>query len=77
MADEFNDAVVRHVTGVIACRLEEAASVAKAAATLGSQGLSQNAVRTLLDADGLVYEAKTLLDAISLINRILREEDGQ
>lgn len=66
---EFNEAAIRYFTTEIAELLGRATIVAKAAATLCEQGLTENAMETLYDAEPLIFDAKTLLDAASLVRR--------
>jgi hypothetical protein len=51
-------------------RLDEAASIAKAAQACAESGNIEKGVEIALDVEQLVYEAETLLNAASLINRI-------
>ncbi len=53
-------------------RLDEAAGIAKAAMTCVEAGNVEKAVEITLDVEQLIYEAGTLLNAASLINRIAR-----
>jgi hypothetical protein len=51
-------------------RLDEAASIAKAAQACADAGNTKQGVAIALDVEQLVYEVNTLLNAASLINRI-------
>ena len=51
-------------------RLDEAATVAKAAEACADAGNVTKAVEIALDVDQTLYEVTTLLNAASLINRI-------
>jgi hypothetical protein len=51
-------------------RLDEAASIAKAAQACADPGNTRQGIAIALDVDQLIYEANTLLNAASLINRI-------
>ncbi len=53
-------------------RLEEAAGIVRAAEACASAGNIQKGVEVLLDVEQPIYEANTLLNATSLINRIGR-----
>src|SRR3954469_21049697 len=53
-------------------RLEEAASIAKAANACAEAGNADKGVHVALDIEQLVYEATRLLDAASLINRLAK-----
>jgi hypothetical protein len=54
----------------IRARLDEAATVAKAAEACADAGNVTKAVEIALDVDQTLYEVTTLLNAASLINRI-------
>lgn len=54
-------------------RLDEAASIAKAANACAESGNPDKGVHVALDIEQLVYEATRLLDAASLINRLAKE----
>jgi hypothetical protein len=51
-------------------RLDEAASIAKAAQACADSGNTKQGMAIALDVEQLVYEVNTLLNAASLINRI-------
>ena len=51
-------------------RLEQAASIAKAAETCAESGNVAKGVEIALDVEQLVYEVKTFLNAASMINRL-------
>jgi hypothetical protein len=51
-------------------RLDEAASIAKAAQACADAGNVEKGVEIALDVEQLVYEVNTFLNAASLINRI-------
>jgi hypothetical protein len=55
-------------------RLEEAASIAKAADACAHAGNADKGVHVAMDIEQLCYEATRLLDAASLINRLAKEE---
>ena len=54
-------------------RLNEAASIAKAADACAESGNADKGVHVALDIEQLCYEATRLLDAASLINRLAKE----
>ncbi|MEA2880566.1 MAG: hypothetical protein QOF14_5762 [Hyphomicrobiales bacterium] len=54
-------------------RLDEAASIAKAANACAESGNADKGVHVALDIEQLCYEATRLLDAASLINRLAKE----
>jgi hypothetical protein len=64
------DAAVRAFLGEMRARLDQAASVAKAAEACAKAGHTEKGVEVALDTEQLIYEAGRLLDAASLINRI-------
>ena len=55
-------------------RLDQAASIAKAANACAEAGNADKGVHVALDIEQLCYEATRLLDAASLINRLTKEE---
>lgn len=73
MTTEFAKEAIQYFTGQIADILVRASTVAKAAATLSEQGLTQNAIDTLYDAETLIFDASTLLNAASYVRRQFRE----
>jgi hypothetical protein len=57
----------------ISTRLDEAASIAKAANACAEAGNADKGVHVAMDIEQLCYEATRLLDAASLINRLAKE----
>jgi hypothetical protein len=53
-------------------RLEQAASIAKAAEACAEAGNVEKGIEISLDIEQLVYEVTTFLNAASMINRINR-----
>ena len=51
-------------------RLDQAASIAKAAEACAEAGNVNKAVEIVLDVEQLIYEVTTMLNAASLMNRI-------
>lgn len=51
-------------------RLDQAASIARAAQTCADTGNVEKGIEIALDVEQLIYEVNTLLNAASLINRI-------
>jgi hypothetical protein len=51
--------------------LEDAAAIAKAANACAEAGNPQKAIEIALDVEQLINEAETLLNAASLLNRIM------
>lgn len=54
-------------------RLDEAASLGRAAETCAKSGNIGKAIEIALDIEQLTYEVNTLLNATSLMNRIFRQ----
>jgi hypothetical protein len=54
----------------IRARLDRAASIAKAAEACSDAGNVEKGIEIALDVEQLTYEANTLLNAASLINRL-------
>jgi hypothetical protein len=71
---------VGHETGIsitgclceIRDRLTDAAAVAKAAVTCAESGSEHEAVRIVLELDEMLHEASTLLNEVTLLNRMRR-----
>jgi hypothetical protein len=55
-------------------RLDEAASIAKAADACAQAGNADKGVHVAMEIEQLCYEATRLLDAASLINRLAKED---
>jgi len=55
-------------------RLDEAASIAKAAETCADNGNIQKGVEIALDVEQLLYEVNTFLNAASLIHRLSKSQ---
>jgi hypothetical protein len=62
--------VIRDILKEVRNRLDEVATVAKAAEACVDAGNAAKAVEIALDIDQPLYEVTTLLNAASLINRI-------
>ena len=77
MAEEFLTEVVKRFTGEIASRLSKASALATTAQTLNSQGLTEHAFDALMDIDPLIFEATSLLNATSIVNRSERKKKTQ
>jgi hypothetical protein len=78
MRDGMDSAVINEA--IKAClteihsRLSEAARIAKAAEACASAGSIAEGVTVSMDIEQLIYEASRLQDAVSLLNRLSREE---
>ncbi|HEY5129474.1 MAG TPA: hypothetical protein VIJ35_19680 [Bradyrhizobium sp.] len=57
----------------IRTRLDKAAGIGRAADACAGAGFHEKGLEVALDVDQLLYEATTLLNAASLINRIAQE----
>jgi hypothetical protein len=55
-------------------RLDQAASIAKAANACAEAGNADKGVQVALDVEELIHEATRLLDAATLINRLAKHE---
>ena len=55
-------------------RLDQAASIAKAANACAEAGNTDKGVQVALDVEELIHEATRLLDAATLINRLVKQE---
>ncbi|MGB9367328.1 MAG: hypothetical protein WCE79_15075 [Xanthobacteraceae bacterium] len=55
-------------------RLDEATGIAKAAEACAEAGELDRGVQVALDTEQLCYEATRLLDAASLLNRLVKEK---
>jgi hypothetical protein len=56
----------------ISGRLTDAAAVAKAAVTCAESGSERQAVRIVLEVEEMIHEANTLLNGVTLLNRMRR-----
>ena len=57
----------------IRTRLDKAAGIGRAADACAGAGFHEKGLEVALDVEQLLYEATTLLNAASLINRIVQE----
>ena len=62
------EAVTKALLTNIHCKLEEAATIAKAAAVGAESGNVQGAVRMVMDIEDLTYQANRMLNAALLIS---------
>jgi hypothetical protein len=69
MSPEMAEIAIGEFLKCIRERLEEAAKIAKAAEACAQAGNPAKGVEVVLDAEQLIYEATTLLNGASLINR--------
>jgi len=61
---------IKFCLSLIRQKLEEAASISKAADACSEAGNPEKAIEIALDVEQLIYEAGTLLNAASMLNRI-------
>ena len=64
--------IIGTLTSMIAERMTEAASLAKAAEVCAREGNAAGAVQIVLDADQPLFEVQTLMNATTLIHRLAR-----
>jgi len=70
MHAEATELTVRAYLTEVRIRLDNAAGIARAADACAGAGFSDKAVEITLDIEQPLYEATTLLNAVSLIYRI-------
>jgi hypothetical protein len=66
-------ATIKSYLTEIRTRLDKAAGIGRAADACASAWFGEKGLEVALDAEQLLYEASTLLNAASLINRIARQ----
>ncbi len=76
MDQDAAEITVRTYLTEIRNRLDRAAGIARAADACAGAGSSDKAVEITLDIEQPLYEVTTLLNAVSLINRIRKENQG-
>jgi anthranilate phosphoribosyltransferase len=69
MSPEMAEIAIGEFLKAIRERLEQAASIAKAAEACAEAGNPEKGVEVVLDVEQLLYEATTLLNGARLINR--------
>jgi hypothetical protein len=69
MSPEMADIAIPTFLKCIRERLEQATGIAKAAEACAEAGNPEKGVEIVLDVEQLIYEASTLLNGASLINR--------
>ena len=69
-SDELTTKMTAHVIEQIETRLREAHLVSANAKSFAAQGLDDRSVETLLGIEPLIYEAKTLLEATTILRRV-------
>lgn len=73
MLAEHADLIVKTFMALIAERLTQAASLAKAAEACVNAGDRDGAAHIANDIDEPLYEAQNLINAASIVNRLARE----
>lgn len=69
--DRTAESAIKMLLGEIRQRLDEAASVAKAAEVCAESGNITKAIEIILDVEQLSYESGSLLNAASTLNRVI------
>jgi hypothetical protein len=67
------EATIKTFLTEIRSRLDKAAGIGRAADACAGAGFHEKGLEVALDTEQLLYEATTLLNAASLINRIARQ----
>ena len=70
MDAQLVEATIKTYLTEIRSRLDKAAGIGRAAGACAGAGFHANGLEVALDMEQLLYEATTLLNAASLINRI-------
>ena len=73
MVTDTNKTIASQFLALICPRLTEAAALAKAAETCANGDNVESALRIAAEAEQQVYEAQTLLRAMTLMSRISKE----
>jgi hypothetical protein len=73
MNAQLADRAIETYLNEIRSRLDRAAGISRAADACASAGFHEKGLEVALDMEQLLYEATTLLNAASLINRIARQ----
>jgi len=73
MRAEQADLIVRTLMALVAERLTQAASLAKAAEACAVAGNRDGSARIANDIDQPLYEAQNLINAMSLVNRLAQD----
>ena len=73
MDAHFAETTIKSYLTEIRSRLDKAAGIGRAADACASAGFHEKGLEVALDTEQLPYEATTLLNAASLVNRIARQ----
>jgi hypothetical protein len=71
MDENATDAVICALIGEVRIRLDQAASIAKAAQSCADSGNAAHAIQILMDFEGLAHDAQDLFKAALTIKRNL------
>lgn len=74
MDEQSLDAVIKFFLQQMSERFDQASGIAKAGLACANAGNAGKAVEIVLDVEQLAYEAANLLNALSTINHIGRED---
>ena len=70
---QLAETTIKTYLNEIRSRLDRAAGISRAADACASAGFHEKGLEVALDMEQILYEATTLLNAASLINRIARQ----
>ena len=73
MDPQVAETTIKTYLNEIRSRLDKAAGISRAADACAGAGFHEKGLEVALDMEQLLYEATTLLNAASLINRIARQ----
>jgi hypothetical protein len=73
MDSQVAETTIKTYLNEIRSRLDKAAGIGRAADACAGAGFHDKGLEVALDIEPLLYEATTLLNAASLINRIARQ----
>jgi hypothetical protein len=73
MDPQLAETIIKTYLNEIRSRLDKAAGIGRAADACAGAGFHEKGLEVALDMEQLLYEATTLLNAASLINRIAQK----
>ena len=65
----YHEQIIKGLSREIALLLNDAARITETASAFGAQGLSQRTIEILFEAEPLIRQAKTLLEAAAITHR--------
>lgn len=74
MAAETTDVMIRKCLRLMSEKLDQAAAIARAARTCAEAGSQDRAIQIVFDVETRLYDARTLLAAVALFNREVRDD---